>query len=85
MRVEHFQRFDIRSDHGDDAALLLAFELGGAEHAERAEDLVTQHRQQFEGDIVIAILFEITQTAAHYAAAYGNADNSAPSERNFRA
>ena len=56
MRVEHFQRFDIRSGHGDDAALLLAFELCGAKHAERPENFVAQHRQQFEGDIVVAVL-----------------------------
>ena len=78
MRVEHFQRFDIRCDHGDDAALLLTFEFGGAEHAERTENLVAQNRQQFEGNIVVAVLFEVTQTAAHDAAADGNADDRAP-------
>ena len=63
---------------------LLAFELGGAKDAERAEDLVAENRQQFERDIVIGILFQIPQTTAHDAAADGNADDSAPCERNFR-
>ena len=85
MRIEHFKRFDIRSDHGDDAALLLAFELGGTQYAERAENFVAQNRQQFERDIVVGVLFQIPQAAAHDAAAYGNADDPSPRERNFRA
>ena len=75
---------DVGRDHGDDAALLLAFELGGAQYAERAENFIAQHRQQFESNIVVAVLFQIPQTAAHDAAAHGNADDRAPRERNFR-
>ena len=49
------------------------------------EDFIAENRQQFEGNIVIAVLFKVTQTAAHNAAAYGNADDRAPCERNFSA
>ena len=85
MRVEHFERFDVGSDHGDNTALLLTFELCRTEHAERAENFIAQHRQQFECDVVVAVLFQIPKSAANDAAADGKPDDPAPREGNFGA
>ena len=85
MCVEHFQRFNVRSDHGDDTALLLAFQLCRTEHAERTENLIAQHRQQFKCDIMVGILFQIPQSATDDTAANGKPYYPAPREGNFGA
>ena len=60
MRVENFKRFDIGSDHGDDASFLLAFQFCGAKHAKRAEDFISERRKQSERNVVIAVLLYIS-------------------------
>ena len=59
---------------------MLAFELGGAEHAQRGENFVAQDGEQLEGDVVVGILLEVAQPAAHGAAKGGEADDPAPRE-----
>ena len=75
MGVEHLQRFDVRRDHGEKAALLAAFQLGGAKCPELGEDFVPKHSQQPEGDIVVAVLLQIPQPPAQDAAAHAEARN----------
>ena len=77
MGVEHLQRFDVRRDHGEKAALLPAFQLGGAKHPELGKDFVSKHRQQPEGDIVVAVLLQIPQSSAQDAAAHTEGRNGA--------
>ena len=43
MRIEDFQRLNIRGNHRDNGALLFGFQLGGTECAQSGEDLVAQH------------------------------------------
>ena len=45
--------------------LSFAFQLGGAEPPQRAEDPVPDQRQQLEGDEVVARLLGIAQQPAH--------------------
>ena len=73
--IEHLQRFNVRGDHGDDGALLLAFQLGRAECAQRAENLVPQHRQQPKRNVVVAVLLKKAQDTAQNAAADGKGDD----------
>ena len=77
MGVEHLQRFDVRRDHGEKAALLAAFQLGGAKPPELGKDFVPKHRQQPEGDIVVAVLLQIPQSPAQNAAAHAEARDGA--------
>ena len=77
MGVEHLQRFDVRRDHGEKAALLPAFQLGGAKGPELGKDFVPKHRQQPEGDIVVAVLLQIPQSSAQDAAAHAEGRNGA--------
>ena len=77
MGVEHLQRFDVRRDHGEKAALLPAFQLGGAKHPELGKDFIPKHRQQPEGDIVVAVLLQIPQSPAQDAAAHAEGRNGA--------
>ena len=68
MRIEYFKRFYIARNHRDDAAFLLTFEFCRTQRAKRAEYLIAQYRQKFERDKMIAVLFEIAQDTAQYAA-----------------
>ena len=77
MGVEHLQRFDVRRDHGEKAALLPAFQLGRAKCPELGKDFVPKHRQQPEGDIVVAVLLQIPQPPAQDTAAYAEGRNGA--------
>ena len=77
MGVEHLQRFDVRRDHGEKAALLAAFQLGGAKRPELGKDFIPKHRQQPEGDIVVAVLLQIPQPPAQDTAAHAEARDGA--------
>ena len=77
MGVEHLQRFDVRCDHGEKAALLAAFQLGRAKHPELGKDFIPKHRQQPESNIVVAVLLQIPQSSAQDAAAYAEARDGA--------
>ena len=77
MGIKYLQRFDVRRDHGEKAALLPAFQLGGAKSPELGKDFVPKHRQQPEGDIVVAVLLQIPQSPAQNAAAYAEGRNGA--------
>ena len=77
MGIEHLQRFDVRCDHGEKAALLAAFQLGGAKRPELGKDFVPKHRQQPEGNIVVAVLLQIPQSPAQDAAAHAEARDGA--------
>ena len=81
MGVEHLQRFDVRRDHGEKAALLPAFQLGGAKRPELGKDFVPKHRQQPEGDIVVAVLLQIPQSPAQDTAAHAEARDGAVGQR----
>ena len=82
MGVEHLQRFDVRCDHGEKAALLPTFQLGGAKRPELGKDFVPKHRQQPEGDIVVAVLLQIPQSSAQDAAAHAEGRNGAIGQGN---
>lgn len=71
------QRFDVRCDHGEKAALLAAFQLGGTKCPELGKDFVPKHRQQPEGDIVVVVLLQIPQSPAQDAAAHAEGRNGA--------
>ena len=75
MGIKYLQRFDVRRDHGEKAALLPAFQLGGAKSPELGKDFVPKHRQQPEGDIVVAVLLQIPQSPAQDAAAHAEGRN----------
>ena len=60
MRIENFKRFDVRSYHRYDTALLLAFEFCGAKNAKRTEDFIPERRKQSERNVVIAVLLYIS-------------------------
>ena len=77
MRIEHFERLDVRGDHRYDRALLLALQLGRAKHAQRAEYLVAQHREQAKRDVVIAVLLGIAQRPSQHAEPDRKAHNPA--------
>ena len=82
MGVEYLQRFDVRCDHGEKAALLPAFQFGGTKGPELGKNSVPKHRQQPEGDIVVAILLQIPQSPAQDAAAYAEGRNGAVGQGN---
>ena len=77
MGVEYLQRFDVRRDHGEKAALLPAFQLGGAKRPELGKNSVPKHCQQPEGDIVVAVLLQIPQSSAQDAAAHAEGRDGA--------
>ena len=62
--VEHFQRFDVGGDQGDQVTPVAAFQLCGGQAAQCAEHLIPDERQQPEGDIVVGRLLRIAQHAA---------------------
>ena len=82
MRIENFKRFDVRSYHCDDTALLFAFEFCGTKDAQCAEDFIAENRQKSERDIVIAVLLEISKQPAKHAATYRKTDNPPVRKRN---
>ena len=71
MRVKHFDSFDVRRYHRYDTALLFAFEFRGTQRAQCAEYFITQNRQQFERDKMIAVLLKVPQQSAQQSATYG--------------
>ena len=77
MGVEYLQRFNVGGNHGDDRALLLALQLCGAKRAQCAENLIAQHRQQPECNVVVAVLLKKTQNTAQNAAADGKRNDRA--------
>ena len=77
MGIKYLQRFDVRCDHGEKAALLPAFQLGGTKRPELGKDFVPKHRQQPEGDVVVAILLQIPQSPTQNAAAHAEARDGA--------
>ena len=82
MGIEYLQRFDVRCDHGEEAALLPVFQLGRAKGPELGEDFVPKHRQQPEGDIMVAVLLQIPQSPAQDAAAHAEGRNGAVGQGN---
>ena len=70
MRVENFESFYVGSNHRDDTALLFVFEFCGAKNAERTEDFISYFCKKSERDIVVAVLFYISQSAANRSATY---------------
>ena len=83
--IEHLQRFNVRGDHRNNGALLPGFQLGRAETAQRREDLVAQHRQQTEGNVVVAVLLGKPEQAAQHAATDGQRDERAVGKGDFLA
>ena len=77
MGVEYLQRFNVGGNHGDDRTLLLALQLCGAERAQCAENLIAQHCQQPECNVVVAVLLKKTQNTAQNAAADGKGNDCA--------
>ena len=61
MSVEHLQQLNVCGDDGDQVSLVPPLQLGRAELAQSLKDFVANDSQQLEGNIVIAILFQIVQ------------------------
>ena len=45
MRVKNLQQLNVRSQHGDQVALVAALQLGGGQLAQHAKDLVPENAQ----------------------------------------
>ena len=65
MGVEYLQKLDVGGDHINEVAFVPAFQLGGAKAAQSAKYLITDQRQQFEGDEVVTCLLSVTEKATH--------------------
>ena len=76
MGIEHFQRLNVRGEHGNDAAFFLALQLCRAKPAQSSENLITENRQKLKGNIVVAVLFKVAQDAPQDTAADGKTDYS---------
>ena len=66
MGIEHFQKFDVRSDHRDQIPLIPALQLRRAELPQSREHLVPDDGQQFKCDKVVAVLLSIVEDPPHH-------------------
>ena len=64
--VENFQQFNVGGQHGNQVALVAAFQLCGGQLAQHAKDLVADEGQQLEGNKMVAALLGVVQHAAGY-------------------
>ena len=65
MGVEHLQQLDIGGYDGNQIAPVTALQLSRTQPPQSPEHPVPDQRQQFEGNIVIASLFCISQNTPH--------------------
>ena len=66
MCIKDFQKFNIRCDHGDQVSFILSFQFRRSQSAQCLKYLVTDQRQQFKGNKVIAGLLCIAQDAPQH-------------------
>ena len=64
MRVKDLQQLNVGGQHGDQVALVAAFQLRGGELAQHAKDLVPDERQQLERNKMVAALLRVVEHAA---------------------
>ena len=75
MGIKYFQCFNIRCEHGNDASLLLAFQLGRTELSKYTENFVSQNGQQMKGNVMVAVLLNIAKQSAKNSASYCKSDD----------
>ena len=82
MGIKYLQRFNIRGNHGNNRAFLLALQFRRTQFTKRTEDFITKHRKETERYIVIAVLLKIAERTTENAAANRQADNQSIRQRN---
>ena len=65
MRVKNLQQLNVRSQHGNQVALVAALQLGGGQLAQHAKDLVPDERQQLERNKMVASLLRIAESGSY--------------------
>ena len=74
MCIKNFQSFNIGCNHCNNISFLLTFKFCWTQHPKCSKYFISQNCQKLKRNIVIAVLFKVTQYTTQYTTAYNKPD-----------